>query len=152
MTLALTVALAAVLVGAIAAIAWPRPLGSILSLAGASVALAVAIFVAGYPIAAVFEAVVAAGLISLLFLFVVDLTDTATLPRGRRAAIAVLGVASAAVGIGALSMGIEVETASATTAASLWAAHPLDLLLVAVLVLVGVLGVVRLSGPGGETA
>ncbi|AWB26738.1 NADH-quinone oxidoreductase subunit J [Halococcoides cellulosivorans] len=145
-------ALAAVLVGAIVAIAWPRPIGSILALAGASVALAVAIFLAGYPIAAVFEATVAAGLISVLFLFVVDLTGGRHYPRGTRAVIAVVGVVAAIAGVGALSRGLDVEPQPATAAASFWAAHPLDVVLVAVLVLVGVLGVVRLSGPGGESA
>lgn len=143
-TLAATVALALI------AVAVRDFLVSILSLSGASLALAVYFYLAGAPIAAVFEAVVAAGLVTVLFLFVISLTETDAAERIEGVKLPVVGLALG----GLLGVGIAVWTlidpvASGGTdvafAEALWTGRSIDLLAVTVLVFVGVLAVVRLT-------
>jgi NADH-quinone oxidoreductase subunit J len=124
---------------------------SILSLSGASVALAVYFFLAGAPIAAVFEAVVAAGLVTVLFLFVISLTETDTAERIENAKLAVVGLAlGGLLGVGitvwALIDPVASEGATMTTfAEALWSGRSVDVLAVTLLMFVGVLAVVRLT-------
>ncbi|CCQ34138.1 NADH dehydrogenase I J subunit protein [Halorhabdus tiamatea SARL4B] len=151
MTTLTTAALVATVGLAVIAVAARDFLVSILSLSGASVGLAVYFYLAGAPIAAVFEAVVAAGLVTVLFLMMISLTDaeTATRIEGRKLPIvglalgALLGVTLVVWGwLGGLSAGggSEIELAEA-----LWAERSIDLLAVTVLLFVGVLGIVRLT-------
>ncbi|QGN06326.1 NADH-quinone oxidoreductase subunit J [Halorhabdus sp. CBA1104] len=146
-----TGALAITLVLGFAAVAARDFLVSILSLSGGSVALAVYFFLAGAPIAAVFEAVVAAGLITVLFLFVISLTETDTAQRVHPAKRTVVGLALG----GLLGVGIVVwalldpaagEATTVTTfAQELWSGRSIDVLAVTILMFVGVLAVVRLT-------
>jgi len=151
MTALTTAALVATVGLAMVAVAARDFLVSILSLSGASVALAVYFYLAGAPIAAVFEAVVAAGLVTVLFLLMISLTDaeTATLIEQRKLPIvglalgALLGVGLVVWGLlGGLSTGggSEMELAEA-----LWSRRSIDLLAVTVLLFVGVLGIIRLT-------
>jgi len=151
MTTLTAAALVATVGLAVVAVAARDFLVSILSLSGASVGLAVYFYLAGAPIAAVFEAVVAAGLVTVLFLMMISLTDaeTATLIEGRKLPVvglalgALLGVSLVVWGwLGGLSTGggSEIELAEA-----LWAERSVDLLAVTVLLFVGVLGIVRLT-------
>lgn len=151
MTALTTAALVATVGLALVAVAARDFLVSILSLSGASVALAVYFYLAGAPIAAVFEAVVAAGLVTVLFLMMISLTDTetATLIEGRKLPIVGLALGGL-LGIGlvvwswlaplATGGGSEVELAEA-----LWSERSVDLLAVTVLLFVGVLGIIRLT-------
>ena len=145
LALALTVLLGLVAVGA------RDFLVSILSLSGASVALAVYFFLAGAPIAAVFEAVVAAGLVTILFLFVISLTETDAAERISGAKLPVVGLAlGLLLGVGVavwalLDPTVAGEASDVAFAEALWSARSIDLLAVTVLVFVGVLAVVRLT-------
>lgn len=137
--------------GLVAVASWDY-LVSILSLSGASIALAVYFYLAGAPIAAVFEAVVAAGLVTVLFLFVVSLTETEAdatehLVGTKRA---IVGVALAALGGIAVAVWTLLEATGGAPsdvafAEALWSGRSIDLLAVTVLVFVGVLAVVRLT-------
>ncbi|MFB6150959.1 MAG: NADH-quinone oxidoreductase subunit J [Haloarculaceae archaeon] len=124
---------------------------SVLSLSGASVALAVYFYLAGAPVAAVFEAVVAAGLVTVLFLFVVSLTETDAAEAIEGAKLPVVGVALgllAAVGAAVWAFLGAVAATGASDVAfaeALWTTRSVDLLAVTVLLFVGVLGVVRLT-------
>lgn len=151
MTTLSAVALAATLGLALIAVAARDFLASILSLSGASVGLAVYFYLAGAPIAAVFEAVVAAGLVTVLFLMMISLTDADAAERIESRKLPVVGLALGGllgVGLvvwgwlGGLSTGSGSEIALAE---ALWAERSVDLLAVTVLLFVGVLGIVRLT-------
>ncbi|MFB6200414.1 MAG: NADH-quinone oxidoreductase subunit J [Halorhabdus sp.] len=146
-----TVALLATVLLGLLAVGARDFLVSILSLSGASVALAAYFYLAGATIAAVFEAVVAAGLVTVLFLFVISLTETDAAERISGAKLPVVGLAlGLLVGIGIavwalldpIAVGAETDVAFAD---ALWSARSIDLLAVTALVFVGVLAVVRLT-------
>ncbi|WP_244605456.1 NADH-quinone oxidoreductase subunit J [Halorhabdus rudnickae] len=147
-----TAALAVTVLLGLLAVAARDFLVSILSLSGASVALAVYFYLAGAPIAAVFEAVVAAGLVTVLFLFVISLTETDAAERISGGKLPVVGLAlGLLLGVG-ITVWALVDPTAVTTGASdtafaeaLWSARSIDLLAVTVLVFVGVLAVVRLT-------
>jgi len=152
-----TAALVVTVLAGLVAVAARDFLLSILSLSGASVALAVYFYLAGAPIAAVFEAVVAAGLVTVLFLFVISLTETDAAERISGAKLPVVGLALGLL----LGVGIAVWTLLDPAAASgtdvafaeaLWSVRSIDLLAVTVLVFVGVLAVVRLTAERLEPA
>ncbi|MFW5917863.1 MAG: NADH-quinone oxidoreductase subunit J [Haloferacaceae archaeon] len=151
MTALTTAALAATVGLALVAVAARDVLVSILSLSGAGVALAVYFYLAGAPLAAVFEAVVAAGLVTVLFLLMISLTDEETADRLDGAKLPIVGLAlGGLLGVGLIvwgwlgglstGSGSEIELAQA-----LWAERSIDLLAVTVLLFVGVLGIVRLT-------
>ncbi|WP_248299403.1 NADH-quinone oxidoreductase subunit J [Halorhabdus amylolytica] len=146
-----TAALVVTVLAGLVAVAARDFLVSILSLSSASVALAVYFYLAGAPIAAVFEAVVAAGLVTVLFLFVISLTETDAAERISGAKLPLVGLALGLL----LGVGIVVwvlvdptvggRASDVAFAETLWSARSIDLLAVTVLVFVGVLAVVRLT-------
>jgi len=146
-----TVALVVTVLAGLLAVAARDFLLSILSLSGASVALAVYFYLAGAPIAAVFEAVVAAGLVTVLFLFVISLTETDAAERISGAKLPVVGLAlGLLLGVGIAVWALVDPTAGTAGsdvafAEALWSTRSIDLLAVTVLVFVGVLAVVRLT-------
>lgn len=147
------VTLAAVVLSALLALAFSDLLKAILSLSTASAALAVYFFLKGAPFAAVFEAVVAAGLVPVLFLFMISLTETSRAERlaDRKAGvIAVAGLVFA----GALAyLGqyvYELPTGGSTNftepfSEALWTLRSIDVLAVSMLIFVGIVGVMRLT-------
>jgi NADH-quinone oxidoreductase subunit J len=133
-------------------------LQSILSLTIASVSLAAYFYLLGAPYAAVFEAIVAAGLITVLFLFMVSLTDTSVVERleGRKATlVGVLGLAFVAV-VGFLwasyfgELGVAAQSNFGDFGEALWTGRSIDVLAVTILIFVGVIGSMRLTTAGIE--
>ncbi|MCU4717490.1 hypothetical protein [Halapricum hydrolyticum] len=148
-------ALAAMLVFAVAAVGLRDMIRVVSALALSSLALAAFLFVEGMAYAAVFEATVAGGLVSILFLLVISMTDDDHVGyvRGRTAVLAGGAGAVFLAALGLAWQGLSTITLAESTAATepfvewFWAAHPLDVLLVTVLVFVGVLAISRLTTP-----
>ena len=157
-TLLAGVTLAGVVVFAALAVLLSDMLQSILSLTISSVALAAYFYLLGAAYAAVFEAIVAAGLITVLFLFMVSLTDTSTVERleGRKTVlVGVFGLAFVAVAaflwtsyFGELAVASQSNFGEIGEA--LWTDRSIDVLAVPILIFVGVIGSMRLTTAGIE--
>lgn len=157
-TLAGWASLGGVVVFAALAVILSDMLKSILSLTIASVSLAAYFYLLGAPYAAVFEAIVAAGLITVLFLFMVSLTDTNVVERleNRKAAlVGVFAVAFVAV-VGFLwlsyfgELGVAARSNFGDFGEALWTGRSIDVLAVTILIFVGVIGSMRLTTAGME--
>jgi NADH-quinone oxidoreductase subunit J len=152
------VTLAGIVVFAALAVILRDLLQSILSLTIASVSMAAYFYLLGAPYAAVFEAIVAAGLITVLFLFMVSLSDTSVVDRleGRKATL--VGISGLAfVGVAAflwVSYFGELAVASQSNfgdiSEALWTGRSIDVLAVTILIFVGVIGSMRLTTTGIE--
>ncbi|MFW5895908.1 MAG: NADH-quinone oxidoreductase subunit J [archaeon] len=157
-TLAGWASLGGVVIFAALAVILRDMLKSILSLTIASVSLAAYFYLLGAPYAAVFEAIVAAGLITVLFLFMVSLTDTSVVERleGRKAAlVGLFAIALVAVaGFLWLSYVGELRVAAGSNfgdfGEALWTGRSIDVLAVTILIFVGVIGSMRLTTAGIE--
>jgi len=157
-TLLAGVTLAGVVVFAALAVLLSDMLQSILSLTISSVSLAAYFYLLGAAYAAVFEAIVAAGLITVLFLFMVSLTDTSTVERleGRKTVlVGVFGLAFVAVAaflwtsyFGELAVASQSNFGEIGEA--LWTDRSIDVLAVTILIFVGVIGSMRLTTAGIE--
>ena len=157
-TLAGWASLGGIVVFAALAVILSDMLKSILSLTIASVSLAVYFYLLGAPYAAVFEAIVAAGLITVLFLFMVSLTDTSVVERleGRKAmVVGVLALAFVAV-VALLwvsyfgELGVAAQSNFGDFGEALWTGRSIDVLAVTILIFVGVIGSMRLTTAGME--
>lgn len=132
-------------------------LKSILSLTIASVSLAAYFYLLGAPYAAVFEAIVAAGLITVLFLFMVSLTDTSAVERleNRKAMlVGAFGLAFLAV-VGFLwtyvgELAVASQSNFGDIGEALWTGRSIEVLAVTMLIFVGVIGSMRLTTAGLE--
>lgn len=128
-------------------------LKAIVSLASASLSLAAYFYLLGAPYAAVFEALVAAGLVPVLFLFMISLTDesVARSLEGRKAlvvglfSLVLLATLAAVWSSLAPLVGLSGEGFLDPFGRSLWVRRSVDVLAVGVLLFVGVLAVVRLT-------
>jgi len=138
-------------------------LRAVIGLALVSVLLTVLMFQMGAPLAGVFELSVCAGLITVVFVSTISLTRPFVqkrdgLARTRRFHPFILFVASvgALLWIGSYGLDVTPEVAEAPADASqvLWSLRRLDLLGQAIVMLVGVFGVVvlfkRRAQPGDE--
>lgn len=157
-TLAGWVSLGGVVVFAVLAVILSDMLKSILSLTIASVSLAVYFYLLGAPYAAVFEAIVAAGLITVLFLFTVSLADTRAVERLEDRKATLVGVfALAFVAIVAFlwvsyvgALGVAPQSNFGDIGDALWIGRSVDVLAVTILIFIGVIGATRLTTAGIE--
>jgi len=126
-----------------------RLLYSALWLAGASAVLATAFYQLGAPMVAVIELSVGAGLVTVLFVFAINVAGEENLagPSVVPAWIGGTAVLVAMVLIGALALPMPGAAAAAgegTFAETLWQARGLDVLVQIVLIFAGVLGLLGL--------
>lgn len=167
MTPAGWITLGGVLVFAALAMIFTDLLKSILSVTIASVSLASYFYLLGAPYAAVFEAIVAAGLLTVLFLLMVSLTERGVAERvRRRKAVLVGGVGIIIFAIAAFLWSYVTSLPVETTPAfpdqfgeALWTGRSIDVLAVTIVLFIGVLGSMRLTtaqlestpdGPDGD--
>jgi uncharacterized MnhB-related membrane protein len=146
---------AVLLLCALQAVRGTRLLISALWLAGASALTALLMFRLGAPEVAVIELSVGAGLVTVLFVFAINIAGEeppVTLPSLVPAPVAWV-VALCAVGLGAAMALPNLRTAAASTQADacatvLWQHRSLDVLLQVVLIIGGVLAVLGLLSEG----
>ncbi|MBP1633652.1 MAG: putative rane protein [Acidobacteria bacterium] len=149
---------AATLVCALQAIRSPRLLMSALWLASASALTALLMYLLGAPEVAVIELSVGAGLVTVLFVFAINIAGE-ELPDLRALVPKPLAWL---VAIGAMALGAWMAMPGLRTPAPalqqppfavvLWEQRTVDVLLQVVLIIGGVLGVLGLLGPGGAQA
>ena len=152
-TLAGWLTLGGVVLFALLAVLLSDLLKSILSLTIASVSLAAYFYLLGAAYAAVFEAIVAAGLITVLFLFMVSLTETSVVERleGRKATIVGgLGVVFFAIAAFFWTYLGDLPVADQSSFVepfgdALWIGRSIDVLAITILIFVGVIGSMRLT-------
>jgi uncharacterized MnhB-related membrane protein len=139
---------------AIQAIRVHRLLASALWLAGCSALVALLMYLLGAPEIAVIELSVGAGLVTVLFVFAINIAGEEALPIRRLIPrpLAWLLVAAAAGLLGWMILpGLPALTAGTTQpdfANVLWGDRQLDMLLQVVLIFAGVLGVIGLLAEG----
>jgi NADH:ubiquinone oxidoreductase subunit 6 (subunit J) len=158
--LLLSLATAGAVVCAIGAVAAKRLLSSALWLAGASALVAVCLYLLGAPEIAVVELSVGAGLVTVLFVFAINLTGDEPL-KARAAVPRPLAWVLVALAVGLLAWLDLPRTLLVPAplapgfAAAVWQQRGLDALLQVALIFAGVLGVLGLlseSGTPGEEA
>ncbi len=146
---------AASLVCALQAIRSPRLLLSALWLAGTSALVALLLYLLGAPEVAVVELSVGAGLVTVLFVFAINIAGDE--PVGARALVPRPLAWAALLVAGALLAWFVVPGAREVVGAAdgsrfsnvLWESRALDVLLQVVLIFAGVLGVLGLLASGG---
>ncbi len=151
----LTLAIAGAVVCAIGAIAAKRLLASALWLAGASALVALSMYLLGAPEIAVVELSVGAGLVTVLFVFAINLTGDETL-RARPAIPKPIAWGLVAVAVLLLAW-LDIPRAlvvpaplAASFADIVWQQRGLDVLLQVALIFAGVLGVLGLLSETGK--
>jgi uncharacterized MnhB-related membrane protein len=156
----LTLALAGAVICAIGTIAAKRLLVSALWLAGASAMVALGLYLLGAPEIAVVELSVGAGLVTVLFVFAINLTGDETLktssviPKPLAWGLVVMAVALLAYLDIPRALVIPAPLAGGF-ADMVWQQRGLDVLLQVALIFAGVLGVLGIlseSGPSGQEA
>jgi uncharacterized MnhB-related membrane protein len=139
---------------AIQAIRVHRLLASALWLAGCSALVALLMYLLGAPEIAVIELSVGAGLVTVLFVFAINIAGEEALPVRRLIPrpLAWLLVAAAAGLLGWMIIpglpAVGVGTAQPDFASVLWGDRQLDMLLQVLLIFAGVLGVIGLLAEG----
>jgi uncharacterized MnhB-related membrane protein len=150
---------AAMLVCAFQAVRGPRLLIAALWLAGASALTALMMYRLGAPEVAVIELSVGAGLVTVLFVFAINIAGEEPSPALRSLVPAPVawGVALCAVGLGAAMALPHLRTVSTIVqsepfATVIWERRSLDVLLQVVLIIGGVLAVLGLLAEGRASA
>jgi uncharacterized MnhB-related membrane protein len=148
-------AMAGAVICAAGAIAAKRLLASALWLAGASAAVAIAIYALGAPEVAVIELSVGAGLVTVLFVFAINLTGDEALQM-RPAVPRPLAWGMIAIAVSLLAW-LDIPRALIVPvplvpgfADAVWQQRGLDVLLQVALIFAGVLGVLGLLSEAGE--
>ena len=138
------------LVCALMAVLSKRLIVSALWLAGASAMTALLLYMLGAPEIAVIELSVGAGLVTVLFVFAINIAGDQVLPPGTALPRWLAGLAALVafglllyLNLPALNIGFPNETVSVFTAV-LWKYRTLDMLLQLVLIFAGVMAVVGL--------
>jgi uncharacterized MnhB-related membrane protein len=146
------IVLVATIICAFQALRGPRLLASALWLAGASALVALMMYLLGAPEMAVIELSVGAGLVTVLFVFAINIageqvpTGGAVVPKALAWIVVLVSVALLAwANIPALQMPVVKEVPLASV---LWDQRQLDTLMQVVLVFTGVLGVLGLLSAG----
>jgi uncharacterized MnhB-related membrane protein len=148
-------AMAGAVICAAGAIAARRLLSSALWLAGASALVALAIYLLGAPEVAVIELSVGAGLVTVLFVFAINLTGDEAIPT-QASVPRPLAWGMIAVALGLLAW-LDIPRAlivpaplASGFADAVWQQRGLDVLLQVALIFAGVLGVLGLLSEAGE--